>query len=71
MYTPVRTLTEVRDLLNAFAFDGLARGAAAGTRRRCAETSMQHFPHDFKDVRRAAHGRSARSRLPQRVDTTC
>lgn len=47
---PVRTLTEVRDLLNAFAFDG---SHAQPLRVRADEvlSELQHFPHDFKDVR--------------------
>ena len=47
---PVRTLTEVRDLLNAFAFDG---SHAQPLRVRADEVlnELQHFPQDFKDVR--------------------
>ncbi len=47
---PVRTLAEVRDLLNAFAFDGSHVGPL---RVRADEVlnELQHFPHDFKDVR--------------------
>jgi magnesium chelatase family protein len=47
---PVRTLAEVRDLLNAFAFDG---SHAEPLRVRADEVlnELQHFPHDFKDVR--------------------
>lgn len=47
---PVRTLTEVRDLLNAFAFDG---SHAQPLRVRADEvlSELQHFLQDFKDVR--------------------
>ncbi len=47
---PVRTLAEVRDLLNALAFDG---SHVAPLRVRADEVlnELQHFPFDFKDVR--------------------
>ncbi len=47
---PVHTLAEVRDLLNAFAFDG---SHVQPLRVRADEvlSELQHFPHDFKDVR--------------------
>lgn len=47
---PVRTLAEVRDLLNAFAFDG---SHAQPLRVAAADVlnELQHFPLDFKDVR--------------------
>ncbi len=47
---PVRTLAEVRDLLNAFAFDG---SHVQPLRVRADEvlSELQHFQHDFKDVR--------------------
>ncbi len=47
---PVQTLAEVRDLLNAFAFDG---SHVQPLRVRADEvlSELQHFPHDFKDVR--------------------
>ena len=47
---PVRTLAEVRDLLNAFAFDG---SHAQPLRVAPADVlnELQHFPLDFKDVR--------------------
>lgn len=47
---PVRTLREVLDLVNAFAFDG---SHAQPLRVQAAEVlnELQHFPFDFKDVR--------------------
>jgi magnesium chelatase family protein len=47
---PVRTLAEVRDLLNAFAFDG---SHVQPLRVQADEVlhELQHFPQDFKDVR--------------------
>ncbi len=47
---PVRSLAEVRDLLNAFAFDG---SHAQPLRVQAAQvlSELQHFPFDFKDVR--------------------
>ena len=47
---PVRTLTEVRDLLNAFAFDG-SHAEPLRVRADDVLNELQHFPHDFKDVR--------------------
>src|SRR5580658_8306138 len=47
---PVRSLLEVRDLLNAVAFGSLtAQPLRVETKELLDE--MQHFPHDFKDVR--------------------
>ena len=47
---PVRSLLEVRDLLNAVAFGSLAvQPLKVETKDLLNE--MQHFPHDFKDVR--------------------
>jgi magnesium chelatase family protein len=47
---PVQTLKEVCDLLNAIAFDG---SHCQPLRVKADEVLMelQHFPHDFKDVR--------------------
>jgi magnesium chelatase family protein len=47
---PVQTLKEVCDLLNAFAFDG---SHVQPLRVQADEVlqELQHFPHDFKDVR--------------------
>lgn len=47
---PVKSLAEVRDLLNAFAFDG---SHVEPLRVRAEEvlSELQHFQHDFKDVR--------------------
>jgi magnesium chelatase family protein len=47
---PVQTLKEVCDLLNAFAFDG---SHMQPLRVKADEVlqELQHFPHDFKDVR--------------------
>ena len=47
---PVRTLTEVRDLLNAFAFDG-SHAQPLRVQADDVLNELQHFPHDFKDVR--------------------
>jgi magnesium chelatase family protein len=47
---PVRTLAEVRDLLNAFAFDG-SHAEPLRVRADDVLNELQHFPHDFKDVR--------------------
>ena len=47
---PVRSLLEVRDLLNAAAFGSMtAQPLQFETQALLDE--MQHFPHDFKDVR--------------------
>jgi magnesium chelatase family protein len=47
---PVRSLLEVRDLLNAVAFGSLTvQPLKVDTSSLLNE--MQHFPHDFKDVR--------------------
>ncbi len=47
---PVKSLAEVRDLLNAFAFDG---SHVAPLRVQAADVlnELRHFPQDFKDVR--------------------
>ncbi len=47
---PVRTLAEVRDLLNAFAFDG-SHAQPLKVRAEEVLSELQHFPFDFKDVR--------------------
>ena len=47
---PVRSLAEVRDLLNAFAFDG-SHAQPLRVRADDVLSELQHFPHDFKDVR--------------------
>jgi magnesium chelatase family protein len=51
---PVSSLLEVRDLLNALAFAGPAGSLAVQPLRVDTQdllNEMQHFPHDFKDVR--------------------
>lgn len=47
---PVKSLAEVRDLLNAFAFDG-SHIAPLKVSAEEVLSELQHFPHDFKDVR--------------------
>jgi magnesium chelatase family protein len=47
---PVRTLKEVCDLLNAIAFDG-SHGQPLRVKADEVLMELQHFPHDFKDVR--------------------
>ena len=47
---PVRTLAEVRDLLNAFAFDG-SHAQPLRVQPDQVLNELQQFPHDFKDVR--------------------
>ncbi len=47
---PVRSLLEVRDLLNAASFGTLTTPPLKVETKTLLE-EMQHFPHDFKDVR--------------------
>jgi magnesium chelatase family protein len=47
---PVRTLREVLDLVNAFAFDG-SHGQPLRVQAADVLNELQHFPFDFKDVR--------------------
>jgi magnesium chelatase family protein len=47
---PVRSLLEVRDLLNAMAFGSLTT-APLRVESQDLLAELQHFPHDFKDVR--------------------
>ena len=48
---PVRTLAEVRELLNALAFGGHTVVQPLRVRADEVLQELQHFPHDFKDVR--------------------
>ncbi len=47
---PVKSLAEVRDLLNAFAFGG-SHAQPLRVEAREVLHALQHFPQDFKDVR--------------------
>ena len=66
---PVKTLTEVRELLN-----GVTLGAVAAVPLKVEATDllneMQHFPADFKDVRGQGQWRNARLRWRRRAGIT-
>ena len=55
---PVRSLLEVRELLNAAAFGSMTQMPLAGNTRELLD-ELQHFPHDFKDVRGQAVAKRA------------
>ena len=56
---PVRSLLEVRELLNAAAFRQHDADAACQPDTRELLDELQHFPHDFKDVRGQAVAKRA------------